>query len=487
MSLQHDGLLGQKWVPADPESKLSPLARITKNWAEYLRPSFLTRAGGSKTKTQLGRTAYLDGLRGFAAFLVYWQHHHLWARESLGADKIMENAFGYKNQHYFACLPFIRTFFTGGHFAVTVFFVISGYVLSAKPLSLIQGGEYGKLGDNLASALFRRWMRLYIPIIVTTFIYMTSWHALGIWTHAEHQGSYGDELLRWYRDLKNFTFIFDGSGNPFFHYNGHVWSIPVEFRGSIVIYTCLLAFSRCRKNARLWCELGMIYYCMYIVDGSFYSMFLAGMLLCDLDLLAAKDELPRFFALFEPWKELIFFNLFIISLYLGGVPSNSSDVSVLRESGGWYYLSFLKPQAVFNYKWFYLFFASVSMVASVPHMPWLKTFFEMRFNLYLGRISYAFYLIHGPVLWTLGDRLYAAVGWYRDAHLKAVPGWVNLIPLSRAGPFFGAEFSFLVPHIIILPVTLWLAEVVTKTVDKPTVRFVQWAYAKTLPPVAVKL
>lgn len=486
MSLQHDGLLGQKWVPVDPSTKLSPLARITKNWAEYLRPSFLTRAGGSKTKTQLGRTAYLDGLRGFAAFLVYWQHHHLWARDAMGADKIFENAFGYDGKHYFATLPFVRTFFSGGHFAVTVFFVISGYVLSAKPLALIQAGEHGKLGDNLASALFRRWLRLYIPIIVTTFLYMTSWHALGIWTDTEHQRTYGDELLKWYRDLKNFTFIFDGSGDPFFHYNGHVWSIPVEFKGSIVIYTSLLAFSRCRRNARLACELGLIYYCMYIVDGSFFAMFLAGMLLCDLDLLAARDDLPKFFTALEPWKELLFFNLFVASLYLGGVPSHSADLAVLRESSGWYYLSLLKPQAVFNYKWFYLFFASASLVASVPHMPWLKSFFEMRFNLYLGRISYAFYLIHGPVMWTLGDRLYVALGWYRDAHKSAIPGWVNLFPLSKAGPL-GLELSFLLPHLVILPVTLWLAELVTRGVDKPTVRFVQWAYARTLPPAGVKL
>lgn len=126
------------------------------------------------------------------------------------------------------------------------------------------------------------------------------------------------------------------------------------------------------------------------------------------------------------------------------------------------------------------------MVASVPHMPWLKSFFEMRFNLYLGRISYAFYLIHGPVMWTLGDRLYVAVGWYRDSHKTGIPGWVNLFPLSKAGPF-GFELSFLLPHIIILPVTLWLAEVVTRTVDKPTVKFVQWAYARTLAPAPVKL
>ena len=69
----------------------------------------------------------------------------------------MENAYGYENKYYFAAMPLIRTFFTGGHFAVAVFFFISGYVLSAKPLSFIQSGDYVKLGDNLAASLFRRW------------------------------------------------------------------------------------------------------------------------------------------------------------------------------------------------------------------------------------------------------------------------------------------------------------------------------------------
>jgi len=287
-------------------------------------------------------------------------------------------------------------------------------------------------------------------------------------------------------DLKPSNILIDTSGDPWFHYNGHVWSIPVEFKGSIITYTALLAFSRCTKNARLWCQVGLIYYCMYIADGSFFSMFLAGMLLCDLELLAAKNELPRFFSRLESFKELIFFNLFVISIYLGGVPSNSADIQVLRSSSGWYYLSFLKPQAVFNYKWFYLFWASVSMVAAVPHLEWLKSFFELRFNQYLGRISYAFYLVHGPVLWTLGDRLYVAVGWSRVSHRSGLPGWINLFPLSKAGPL-GLELSFLLPHLIILPVTLWLAEVVTKTVDKPTVKFTQWLYAKTLAPPPVKL
>jgi hypothetical protein len=35
----------------------------------------------------------------------------------------------------------------------------------------------------------------------------------------------------------------------------------------MVIYTSVMAFSRFSKNARLWCELAMIFYFSYIADG----------------------------------------------------------------------------------------------------------------------------------------------------------------------------------------------------------------------------
>ena len=67
-----------------------------------------------RPNARLRPTAYLDGMRGFAALLVYFLHNQIWAHGSLHADQIMENGFGYKKQYYFACLPGVRLFFTGG-------------------------------------------------------------------------------------------------------------------------------------------------------------------------------------------------------------------------------------------------------------------------------------------------------------------------------------------------------------------------------------
>ena len=193
--MEEAGLLGHD-LKLEPERK-SHTSQYLRKSIDILRPAIFTRSRG--LQKQLHKTAYLDGLRGFAAFLVYWQHHQLWPeRARLFYGNIMENALGYEGRYFFVCIPGIRTFFTGGHFAVAVFFVISGYVLSTKPISLIYDKNWEKLGDNLASAIFRRWLRLHIPVAVVTFLYLTSWHAFGLWTFApEHKATYYEEVVNW--------------------------------------------------------------------------------------------------------------------------------------------------------------------------------------------------------------------------------------------------------------------------------------------------
>jgi hypothetical protein len=225
----------------------------------------------------------------------------------------------------------------------------------------------------------------------------------------------------------------------------------------------------------------MIYYFMYVVDGWFGAMFIAGMLLCDLDLLAAANNLPKFFAKFQPYKTAIFYSFFIIAMFLSGVPSQTSEKKIMAGAPGWKHLLWLKPDAMWDHKWFFLIISAVMLISSIPRIWWLRAFFESSFNQYLGRISFSLYLVHGPILWTLGDRLYAAVGWYRQAHEEHTPGWVNAFPLSHGGPM-GLEPALLIPQLIILPVTLWVAEIVTKICDENCLKFTQWVYHKAIGP-----
>lgn len=434
-----------------------------------------------KDNKPLRSTAYLDGLRGFAAFLVYWQHNQLWSHAYVQgrSQNVFENAWGHEGHYHLANFYGTRLFFTGGHLAVAVFYVISGYVLIWKALQLIQSGQSHRVGDVVASALFRRWFRLYIPLIVTTFVYVTSWHLFGIWNaQTEMKPTYREEVWNWYAEFKNFSFLFkDGALWP--SYNGHLWSIPLEMRGSVVAYVAALTLAKATTKARLLCETGLVIYFLYICDAWYAALFMSGMLQADLDMLAKRPEpnsgFPQFLRRLEPYKKRIMAGLLLLAVYFSGVPSHLNDLELLRRNPGWYYLSFLKPQAVYDPKWFFLAIASNCIVVATPRMPWMKRFFEGRFCQYLGRISFSLYLVHGPILVTLGDRLYAAVGLYAPfpkTH-EMLAWWVNRMPLSISGPV-GLEPAFLVPQIILLPFTLWVADFVTRTVDEPSVRFAQW-------------
>ena len=471
-----EGILGQDYWQSVKEKQDHFAAGKTGKWAlNVVRPAIFSKKSGSRHGRQLRSTAYLDGLRGFAALLVYFGHHQLWAHSSMDPEKIFENVFGYEGRSYFATFHGVRIFFAGGHFSVAVFFVISGYVLSAKPLQYIHAAEHLKLGDNVASALFRRWLRLYLPVIAVTFLYMASWHVLGIQVDTERQPSLRSETVNWYRHFKNYSFLFHN--DPAFRYSFHVWSLPTEFRGSIVIYTCLMALSRASRNARLWCCVALMSYFIWVVDGWYCAMFLMGMLQCDLDMLAAANNLPTWITKLEFCKKPFYYTIFAISIYLAGCPASSSDLKVLNNSPGWYYLSYLKPEAMWDFKWFYLFWAASMAVAAISRISILKQFFEMRFNQYLGRISFGFYLVHGPLIWTVSDRIYAAVGCTRANHAVTAPGWINIIQIPKIGPL-GMEMNFIAAQLLILPITLWFAEMVTKLFDEPSVRFAQWLYRK---------
>jgi hypothetical protein len=70
---------------------------------------------------------------------------------------------------WFFLFPLVRVIHSG-RFIVIPFFIISRYVFSLQGLKLMKAGDKEKLLDSLASSVFRRWIRLHIPVIASTFI-----------------------------------------------------------------------------------------------------------------------------------------------------------------------------------------------------------------------------------------------------------------------------------------------------------------------------
>lgn len=138
---------------------------LLKRTAHFLTPSFLQgpEARAKIRPAKLHPTGFLDGMRGLAAFCVLVAHWSGW---------IYNNRYGYGAKHGYynwARLPFICLFYHG-FTQVTIFFVISGYVLSYRPIRLFRANETAKFNTVLTSTLFRRWARLFLPPAVSTLM-----------------------------------------------------------------------------------------------------------------------------------------------------------------------------------------------------------------------------------------------------------------------------------------------------------------------------
>ena len=59
--------------------------------------------------------------------------------------------------------------------------------------------------------------------------------------------------------------------------------------------------------------------------------------------------------------------------------------------------------------------------------------------------------------------------------MEMLAPWINAFPIPKVGPL-GLELNFLIPNLVLLPFTLWMADLVTRFVDDPTVRFSAWLY-----------
>lgn len=402
---------------------------------------------------------YLDGLRGLAALLVYVHHHERWAHTTYQFG-VLERSFGHNGTRHVTTLSLVRIFLTGGHFAVALFMVISGYALAVGPLQLVYAGEPGLVLDRLASSFFRRWLRLFLPAACTTVVFATVSRVLRM----ETEQSSGGGL---YEELRRFSFPF--SNDVSISRNLHLWTIPVEFKASMVVLSVLVAVCRSSARGRISCQIVAIFYFLVVVDGWYAAMSLSGLLLCELDLKFQDGR--RSLA-----TQTVYSALLAVALFLAGVP-HVPDAKAMRRNPGWYYLSFLKPPSMRDPKWFFLFWSASLVVLAAARIPQARRLLESRACRYLGHVSFGLYLSHGPVLCMLGDGLYAVAGMYGVD--ETAPARLGVLPLSMRGPL-GLEFAFVIPFLVLVPVSLRVAEVTTELVDLPLVRLTHFLYRVTL-------
>ena len=269
-------------------------------------------------------------------------------------------------------------------FAVTVFFLLSGFVLS---LSYFRTRSV----EVLTAAAVRRYLRLMLPaaasVLLGYLLLKLGWMVNQAASRSMNEGlgTPTPWLALFYDFRPHFGHalrecVWDTFFTGRSTYNANLWTLSQELAGSFVVYHFLALFGNVRNRLLLYVVLAGV----FVYSNRLFMLdFLLGMLLCDAYVAgqARRYRLPVLLA---------------APVALGGM-----------------YLVTLKPFGAYNWGWMmldknlcYEALGGTLLLGGVAFSPRLQRLFDSRVLTFLGKISFGLYLIHLLLICSLASGLY---------------------------------------------------------------------------------
>lgn len=496
-----------------PRQSQSLWKLISSTWSKLilplliaLLPSFIGNRfrpqpnSNQASRKEIHPTAWLDGLRGFAALFVFFAHLQNPFHNQF------DEPYNPGTEHIWLIqLPILRLIFSGSAM-VSVFYVVSGFSLSYSPVRLMRAQSYDRLSPTLASSTFRRFLRLFMPTVVVTFITMIA-VMLGLYRNsikidknlpgprdALPPNGFDDirsQLWNWWECTFRYSMLWswDHATHP---YDPHLWTIRVEYRCSLVLYLTQLGLHRCRPSIRMVVADSLM---IFSLETGAWEMFLFlwGMVLAEIhhirtehisikekgSLSLAEDVhaitgplLPRSVAFLAPYVG--YFILFLFALAILSTPV-LNNTNVIPYS--WW--TNLIPLNRYPFETdagsFWRDAGAALLVLSITLSPpgFLPRLFNNALARYLGNISFALYLIHGPYAVQLVG--YNVIPPIQDFVRRLVGGENGGWGLEGSEGVFSWCLGFLIgAAFVVVPIAIWIADLVWRGIDLQSVRFAKW-------------
>ena len=358
---------------------------------------------------------YLDGLRGLAAFVVVF-HHFVYAFYPalfLGSNAKTHLGAG---EEVFASGSMFNLLYSG-NFAVCIFFVMSGFVLSYK--FFLQ-----KDRNIIKESATKRYVRLVLPVAFSVFLAFVLMK-FSLFYNQQAAGITGSNWLgEFWTFTPNFT---DALSQTFvgafftniFDYNVTLWSIAYEFLGSFLVFGFLAFFGK--MKSRYWAYI----FAIIFLFQTYYLAFILGMLLSDL--MAHKNMVIGKF----DKSKLFRTGLLLLGLFLGSYPSG-------RGVEGTVYAFMEKPYLV-NSAVLYHIMGAFFVILVLLESKRMQKIFSFRYLLFLGEISFAMYILHFIILGSFSSFVFLKL----EPHLPYIDAFLISFALSVA-------LIFLVSYLVYL-------------------------------------
>jgi len=359
----------------------------------------------------MDKAKYLDGLRGLAALIVVFTHFVVAFYPALYSGSVSDINTRNGIEIFIAKSPLNLIF--AGNFAVCIFFITSGYVLTFK---------YFKYKNHkyLVASAIKRYFRLLIPVFTSIFIaYLlmklslfsnkqvgeltrSSWWFSTFWAFAPN-------LINMLKQALFGALLFNQSS-----YNVVVWTMTYELYGSFLVFGLASLFGKVKNRYIIY-----IFSICFLIK-TYYFGFILGLFLCDLDNNSQFNLRDRVKS-----KYLIGFTL-LIGLFFGSFP-RAMDVSNTIYG-------FMKIPSISDVPTFYHTLGAFLVILSILLSDKLKSFLSGKTALFLGKISYSMYLIHLIIMCSFSSFLFLKLilifSYFLSTLLTFIPSMLIIIILS---------------------------------------------------------
>jgi len=345
---------------------------------------------------------WVEGLRGIASVLVIVTHLAraydyplFWPKDNLDTTPRLLQ------------YPILRVPWQG-RIGVPIFAFLTGFVCALKPLKLSQAGNFHAAYESIAKSAFRRPPRLMLPATIALLISWT-FTVFGGYRASSRCDSYFvrfDSPIREETLWLEFVRLLDNIRSTWTHheniYDRHQWAMQPLLVGAFQVYITLAATMAMRFRYRIAIYLAMMAYWWQdtaALSETFGFQLNFGLLISDLSQHSPTQSLlsnhRRLFAYLASPLFLLF------GLYIASYPQEHPDWmpwSAYLESLTPYVL----PTHVHEFPRRFTAVGTDIAILGIFVSSAVRHALEHRWLMWLGKHSFAVYLIHGTILRTIG-------------------------------------------------------------------------------------
>lgn len=332
----------------------------------------------------VNKVLYLEGLRGLLALIVLVHHFVLLFYPELYIGSFDQTYFAAHASSFKILLAHSPlNFFMNGHFAVCVFLVISGYVLTYSY----------KLTDSfemLQQHAVKRYFRLVLPVLAAClfikFLFISGAVDAANYPRNVKELNFG---AKEFSDASGFlkiikTCLFDIPLEGDSSFLSVLWTIRIEFLGALGLFAFLLLTHA--RSGKIWYALvfalGLIY-----LSHHYVVLLLAGGMICINEKKIAQ--------IFRPVLSKLL--LLLSGAFLSGITEIKAAIP---------HTMYAFTQGLpFNAYFYFHDLAALLIFLVFVSSATLKGIFSFSPLARFGKLTFSIYLLHLPILYCIGSRL----------------------------------------------------------------------------------